>query len=125
MIPTYLRSGDKMMRLNNWIRILGAGLILLSVPADAAEKTPVIPCAGEKTPSFPGAEGFGAYKQGGRGGSILFVTNLLDYNPEKDPPVAGSLRAACEVRGRSIILFRISGIIALKSPLAITEPFVT
>jgi len=33
--------------------------------------------------AFPGAEGFGAYASGGRGGKVLFVTHLKDYHPAK------------------------------------------
>ena len=69
-------------------------------------------------PAFPGAEGFGATTPGGRGGKILFVTNLDDSGP-------GSLRAACNTDGPRIVLFRVAGTIALKSPLTISKPYLT
>jgi hypothetical protein len=81
--------------------------------------------AGERIPAFPGAEGFGAYSIGGRGGKILFVSNLKDYNPSKEDPIAGSLRAACETKGPRTIIFRVSGTIPLKSALIIKEPYIT
>jgi pectate lyase len=73
----------------------------------------------EKTPAFPGAEGFGAYALGGRGGKVLFVTTLEDYDPHKEEPIPGSLRAACRTEGPRTILFRVSGTIFLKSLLEI------
>lgn len=76
-------------------------------------------------PAFPGAEGAGAHAVGGRGGAVLFVTNLDDYHPDHDAPVAGSLRAAIDTKGPRTILFNISGTIELKNTLVITEPFVT
>ena len=69
-------------------------------------------------PSFPGAEGFGATTPGGRGGKILIVTNLDDAGP-------GSLRAACLEEGPRIVVFRVAGTIALKSPITVREPFLT
>ena len=69
-------------------------------------------------PAFPGAEGFGDVSIGGRGGRVLFVTNLNDSGP-------GSLRAAVESDGPRTVIFRISGTIALKSTLAVTKPYIT
>lgn len=68
--------------------------------------------------AFPTAEGFGAYSKGGRGGQVLFVTNLND-NGE------GSLRWAIEQQGPRIVVFSISGTIALKSRLDIKNPYIT
>jgi pectate lyase len=69
-------------------------------------------------PAFPGAEGFGAMSVGGRGGKVLFVTNLSDSGP-------GSLRAAVERDGPRTVIFRISGTIALESNLAVRNPCIT
>jgi pectate lyase len=69
-------------------------------------------------PAFPGAEGFGAEAIGGRGGKVLFVTNLNDSGP-------GSLRAAIESDGPRTVIFRVSGTIALKSNLSVKKPYIT
>ena len=69
-------------------------------------------------PAFVGAEGFGAFTSGGRGGKILYVDNLNDSGP-------GSLRAAIEASGPRVIDFRVGGVISLKSILTIDEPFLT
>src|SRR3990172_4939646 len=69
-------------------------------------------------PAFPGAEGFGSTTPGGRGGKVLFVTNLDDSGP-------GSLRAACEAEGPRIVIFRVAGVIPLKKPIVVEHPFLT
>ena len=68
--------------------------------------------------AFPTAEGAGRLAQGGRGGRVIFVTNLEDSGP-------GSLRAAVEAKGSRTILFRVSGTIRLARPLRIEEGRVT
>lgn len=65
--------------------------------------------------SFPTAEGYGRYARGGRGGRIVEVTNLNDSGE-------GSLRYALEVeKGPRIVVFRVGGVIALKSALIIPD----
>lgn len=72
----------------------------------------------KKIPAFPGAEGFGMYASGGRGGRICIVANLNDSGPE-------SFREAVNKEGPRIILFSVSGTIALESPLSINNGDIT
>src|SRR5688572_3428030 len=62
--------------------------------------------------AFPGAEGFGKYTTGGRGGKVFIVTNLHDNGP-------GSFREAAEAKGKRIIVFAVSGTIHLETKLSI------
>jgi hypothetical protein len=68
--------------------------------------------------AFPGAEGFGRFARGGRGGRVIEVTTLEDSG-------AGSLRAAVEAEGPRTVVFRVSGLIKLQSPLTIKHSYIT
>ena len=62
--------------------------------------------------AFPTAEGYGRFAIGGRGGRVIEVTNLKDYDPTKgEAVIPGSFRAAVEAEGPRTIVFRVSGLI--------------
>lgn len=70
-------------------------------------------------PAFPGAEGFGKYTTGGRGGKVYYVTTL------EDGDTVGTLRYAVNQKGARIILFKVSGTITLNSQLDIKNDDIT
>ena len=70
--------------------------------------------------AFPGAEGFGKYATGGRGGKVVAVTNLNDSGE-------GSFRWALEqYPGEALtVIFRVSGMIELQSKIQIKRSNLT
>lgn len=75
-------------------------------------------CLYAQLPAFPGAEGWGMYTKGGRGGIVIEVTNLNDSG-------AGSFREAVMNPNPRIVIFKVSGTIELKSEIIITSPYLT
>jgi hypothetical protein len=70
--------------------------------------------------AFPGAEGFGKYATGGRGGKVVAVTNLNDDGE-------GSFRNALEkFPGEPLtVIFKVSGIIELQTKIQIKRSNLT
>ncbi len=125
-----------MKKILKWIGIVLGGLIVLIVllaqrpaawaalsesttvtfPTSARETSPggarphTPPSAvADSLPAFPGAEGFGAYASGGRGGQVLYVTTL---DPDPNGATPGSLNWALRQSGPRYILFTVSGVIS-------------
>lgn len=91
------------------------GLLLAFSAGQAADWT----ATEGKLPAFPGAEGFGRYTVGGRGGKVYHVTTLQDGEQE------GTLRYAVNQEGARTVVFDVAGTIFLNSPLRIKQDSLT
>ncbi len=81
--------------------------------------------------AFPSAEGYGRYAKAGRGGRIVEVTTLEDYDDTEktdeegnpippEEPIPGSLRYALEKeKGARVVIFKVGGVIELKRQLVV------
>ena len=94
-----------------------------------------------QTKAFPTAEGYGKYVTGGRGGVVVAVTNLDDYNPSTDSPIEGSFRWALTTQGKDstknrfgqweyffnpiTVVFKVGGVIGLKADFSLNRNNVT
>ena len=99
------------MKKNSLFKTMAMGVALLmaeSVVSMAAD-------ADGRLPAFPGAEGYGKWATGGRGGKTYVVTSLNDC-AENDLK-QGTLRWAVKQPGKKIVTFAVSGTIYLTSPL--------
>ena len=77
----------------NFIKVKYIVFVLIVFSANLALKSQPI--------AFPGAEGYGKYAKGGRGGVVYEVTNL-------DNDGKGSLRSAVEASEPRTVVFKIS-----------------
>lgn len=84
-----------------------------SAPTPAAAyplAPPVAAVGGAVIPAFPGAEGFGAFARGGRGGAVCRVRSLAHAGP-------GTLQACFDQPGPRTVVFDVSG--TIEGPLEI------
>lgn len=73
--------------------------------------------------AFPGAEGYGRFATGGRGGLVYHVTSLDD---DVNNPQPGTLRyGLTKVSGPRTIVFDVAGVITLQERLVCSDPYVT
>ena len=92
--------------------LIANGFVVLTLSACAQQNKVASTATDVNAIAFPGAEGYGKYATGGRGGKIYIVSNLNDKGP-------GSFRGATETKGKRIIAFAVSGTIHLETKLTI------
>lgn len=91
-----------MIRRYNKILVLIGTLVCLHTASQAQTQTL----------AFEGAEGYGAYAQGGRSGDVYHVINLSDSGK-------GSFRDAVSAPGRTVV-FDVSGVIKIKDKISVS-----
>lgn len=95
-----------------------AGLLVMAAMIFSGTGSAVAVEAGAPL-AFPGAQGWAAHTQGGRGGDIIRVTTLDLEGP-------GSITEAINAKGPRIVVFEVGGVIDLDvKTLRIAEPYLT
>jgi len=90
------------------------GIAHLASAAEPREPSPPVTTTA-RLPAFPGAEGYGRFAKGGRGGDVYHVTRLDDSG-------AGTLRDAIKTKKADVprtVVFDVGGTIALKKELRV------
>ena len=95
---------------NRWMSIVCLSFIICHLSFSSA--------AAQTAPAFPGAEGFGRYVTGGRGGEVRHVTTLAD---DGSTSTKGTLRWAVNGSAKKIVVFDVGGIIELTKDLDIGQ----
>lgn len=110
-------------RFRRLTALLTGVVTVLSASVSMLPKTDTMADAAGLIKAFPGAVGGGSYATGGRGGTVVHVTNLNDSGE-------GSLRwALCDPQWLTedwqgvprVIVFDVGGVIALKDRLVIPD----
>jgi pectate lyase len=98
--------------MKSLLPVLISAIVLVSC---TSKVSPVATVSNDDRPvAFPGAEGFGKYTTGGRGGKVVIVSNLNNDG-------AGSLREALGTKQPTFIVFAVSGTIHLETPLVVSS----
>jgi pectate lyase len=97
-----------MRRLALVLATIATGVLAASAPVDSAP--PAL--------AFPGAVGYAKMATGGRGGTVIPVTNLNDSG-------AGSLRECIQATGARTCVFRVGGTIQIVNALQISNDNIT